>query len=168
MALRSSWAFQMTVVVRIIRAPRWAGPCGQLGGVVAVAAVPATARALKRLASGSVPSRAGISACGGGRFHPRRARPQARPSAGAPRRIRARRTAMTPIMSPLRSCGGDMSSPQKCPSTRYDSSTASDNRRSGRLRNAWRPWAVVYRSGRYGVSGSARATAETAALPLGV
>ena len=67
MALRwASWAFQMTVVVRINRAPRWAGPCGQLGGVVAVAAVPATARALKRLASGSVPSRAGITACGGG------------------------------------------------------------------------------------------------------
>ena len=85
MALRSSWAswaFQMTVVVRIIRAPRWAGPCGQLGGVVAVTAVPATAPALKRLASGSVPSRAGITACGGGPFHPRRGRPQARPSAG--------------------------------------------------------------------------------------
>jgi hypothetical protein len=103
MALRTSWAswaFQMTVVVRIIRAPRWAGPCGQLGGVVAVAAVPATARAVKRLASGSVPSRAGITACGGGPFHPRRDRPQARPSAGAPRRMRARRTAMMPIMSP--------------------------------------------------------------------
>ena len=56
----------MTVVVRIIRAPRWAGPCGQLGGVVAVPAAPATARALKRLASGLVPSRAGITACGGG------------------------------------------------------------------------------------------------------
>ena len=72
MALRSSWAswaFQMTVVVRIIRAPRWAGPCGQLGGVVAPAAGPATARALRRLASGSVPSRGGITACGrGGRF----------------------------------------------------------------------------------------------------
>jgi hypothetical protein len=59
MALRLGWAFQMTVVVRIVRAPRWAGPRGQLGGVVAVAAVPAAARALKRLASGSgtVPSR---------------------------------------------------------------------------------------------------------------
>ena len=56
----------MTGVVRIIRAPRWAGPGGQLRGVVAVAAVPATARALKRLASCSVPSRAGITACGGG------------------------------------------------------------------------------------------------------
>jgi hypothetical protein len=69
MALRSSrasWASQMTVVVRIIRAPRWAGPCGQLGGVVAVAAAAATARARKRLARGSVPSRAGITACGGG------------------------------------------------------------------------------------------------------
>src|SRR6185437_5710680 len=41
MALRSSWAswaFQVTVVVWITRASRWAGLCGQLGGVVAPAA----------------------------------------------------------------------------------------------------------------------------------
>jgi hypothetical protein len=58
----------------------------------------------------------------------------------APRRVRDHRLrtgttpsaasspAMTPVMPPPRSCGGDMSSPQKCPSTRHDSQTASDNR----------------------------------------
>ncbi len=112
------------------RAGAATGRGGRPGGVVAAASAPATARVLKRLASGLVPSRAGITACGRKPSHPRPGRPQARPSAGAPRRIRARRTpTMTPVMTPPRGCGGDMSSPQKCPSTRHDSATASDNRR---------------------------------------
>ena len=47
MAVRSSWAswaFQVTVVVRIVPAPRWAGLCGRPGGVVAAASASATAR----------------------------------------------------------------------------------------------------------------------------
>ena len=59
-------------------------------------------------------------------------RPRARPSAGAPRPVGARRTGMTPVMPTPRSCGGDMSSPQKCPSTRHYLQTTSDNRRSER------------------------------------
>jgi hypothetical protein len=128
MVLRSSRASQVTVVVRIIRAPRWAGLRGQPGGVVAAAA-PATPRALKCLATGSVPSRAGITACGREPLYPRPGRPRARPSAGAPRPVGARRTGMTPVMPTPRSCGGDMSSPQKCPSTRHYLRTTSDNRR---------------------------------------
>jgi hypothetical protein len=61
MPLRSSWAswaFQVTVEVRIVPAPK-------------------------------------VTACGREPLHLRPGRPQARPSAGAPRRVRARRTAMT-------------------------------------------------------------------------
>jgi hypothetical protein len=96
---------------------------------VAAAAGPAIVRALKLLTSSSIPSRAGTTAYGREPLHPRPGRSQARPSAGAPRRIRARRTAMTPAMPSPLSCGSDMSSPQKCPSTRHDSTTASDNGR---------------------------------------
>jgi hypothetical protein len=99
---------------------------------VASAAAPATVQALERLASGSIPSRGGITACGPEPLHPWPGRPQARPSVDAPHRMRARRTAMTSVMTLIPSCGGDMSSPQKRPSTRHDSSTASDNRRYGR------------------------------------
>ena len=106
---------------------------------MASAAAPATVQALERLASGSIPSRGGITACGPEPLHPWPGRPQARPSVDAPHRMRARRTAMTSVMILIPSCGGDMSSPQKRPSTRHDSSTASDNRRSARLasRVAW-------------------------------
>jgi hypothetical protein len=90
----------VTVVVRIVRRHDGQGPCVQLRGVVAPAAAAATAPVLKRLASGSVPSGAGITTCGREPLHPRPGRPQARPSAGTPRRVRARRTAMTPVISP--------------------------------------------------------------------
>ena len=56
----------MTVVVRIVRHDGQ-GLCGRTAGVVVSAAAPATAQALKRLASGSISSRAGITACGGNR-----------------------------------------------------------------------------------------------------
>jgi hypothetical protein len=39
---------------------------------------------------------------------------------------------MTAVMTYPRSCGGDMSSPQKCPSTRHYLQAASDNRRYAR------------------------------------
>jgi hypothetical protein len=58
---------------------------------------------------------------------------------GLQRRItpkRARRTSMTSTDDDLsHSCGGDMSTPQKCLPTRHYLQTTSDNRRSGR-----QPW----------------------------
>ena len=68
---------------------------------MASAAALATVQALERLASGSIPSRAGITACGREPLRPRPGRPQGRPSAGASRRINARRTAMMPVMTPF-------------------------------------------------------------------
>jgi hypothetical protein len=45
--------------------------------------------------------------------------------------------AMTPVMGLSRCCGGDMSTPQKCPPTRHYLQTTSDNRRSVRPPSRW-------------------------------
>lgn len=90
----------MTVVVRIVRRHDGRGPCGQLRGVVAPAAAPATAPVLKRLASGSVPSGAGITTCSREPLHPRPGRPQAGLQRAHHTGYAPRRTAMTPVMPP--------------------------------------------------------------------
>jgi hypothetical protein len=80
-----------------------------------------------------------LCSAGGHRLRPGAASSAARSPAGAdtsadvPRRIRARRTAMTAVITSPRSCGGDMSSPQKCPPTRHYLHTTSDNHRYARL-----------------------------------
>jgi len=75
--------------------PRWAGASRWPGSAVAATAAARTAQAPERLASGSIPPAPGSPACGRGTaLQP--ARPRARSAAGASRRIRARRTVMTP------------------------------------------------------------------------
>ena len=77
--------------------PRWAGCCGWTGGAEAAAAAPHRASTKadgQRLDTAPVPG----SPPRGKRLHPRPARPRAWPSAGAPRRMRAGRTAMTPVL----------------------------------------------------------------------
>ncbi len=96
--------------------------------MAAAAAAACTAQAPKRLASGSILPAPGHRLRPG--TAPRPARPRARPSAGAPRRRRARRIVMTLMMTFPRSCGGDMSTPQKYPPTRHYLQTTSDNRRA--------------------------------------
>jgi len=82
-------------------------------------------------------ARAGIT-----RLRPKSFRCQLTRALGLQRRItpkRARRTSMTSTDDDLsHSCGGDMSTPQKCLPTRHYLQTTSDNRRYARRRGPWR------------------------------
>jgi hypothetical protein len=96
---------------------------------VAPAAALATVQALERLTSGSIPSRVGIAPAARNRFIHGQVARRLGLQWTRHAEFAARQTAMTSVMTLIPSCGGDMSSPQKRPSTRHDSSTASDNRR---------------------------------------
>lgn len=89
-----------------------------------------------------------VTACGREPHSSAARSPAGRPSAGAPRRGRRLPDAMTRVIP--RNCGGDMFSPQKCTSTRHDSSTASDNRRYARPPDRQMIASAVSRTGRYG------------------
>jgi hypothetical protein len=94
------------------------------------------------------------------RLRPKSFRCQLTRALGLQRRItpkRARRTSMTSTDDDLsHSCGGDMSTPQKCLPTRHYLQTTSDNRRSVRPR-----WVKLARTGTmqirvYGIHGIVR------------
>ena len=85
---------------------------------------------------------------------PRSARPRARPPAA--HHAQARPPGLDDIDDDLsRSCGGDMSTPQKCPPARHYLQTTSDNRRYGRvtLRPVYRR--LPHRTGLFVRSGQA-------------
>ena len=139
----SSWAgraFRVTVVAPIVRTRYEQGSAARREAPWRRPPAPRRHRSARpRL--GTAPHRDHLPAAG---IAPRSARPRARPPAA--HHAQARPPGLDDIDDDLsRSCGGDMSTPQKCPPTRHYLQTTSDNRRS--VRAGWRVGTACHRCG---------------------
>ena len=136
-------AFRVTVVAPIVRTRYEQGSAARREAPWRRPPAPRRHRSARPAGLGTAPHRDHLPAAG---IAPRSARPRARPPAA--HHAQARPPGLDDIDDDLsRSCGGDMSTPQKCPPTRHYLQTTSDNRRSGRMSARYRSRHWMYRFG---------------------